>query len=775
MRFSGNGAVPANNAAMVTPLAALTAAQRSQYLSDLAGINPSTAIRIKLTDVMVSSIAAFNGQGSGGERHLLVATDGGDQPGLDVDALVVQARNAGVRMHILAFGALADQPLLARLASQTGGSFSFIEVPAAGASRAQILAALRGAESLIARRQTAAAGAASTGTGGPAIVPIRIDAGLDPAGAVGHVKVFDGATGAAFNAVRLFRPDNSQVINGAGGVEVFQNGQSFAFHVPNAPIGQWRLEVDPSVGGGPIAFDYSASVVDPARSLRVGFARPGGDNEAVEYFRVGEPVLVQAALTELGIAPSPQSATAMLTKVGAGTLTLSLRDDGSNGDQFAGDRIYSAIYRASNSGSPTNFLDDETAPGVAGSANVVVRLDFGSSATPQILEARGSFAVMRETVVVDTDSDGMPDRFEVRQACLNPSLADATLDRDGDGATSAAEFIAGSNPCDVDSDDGGERDGSEIAAGRSPLDASDDGIKRIRDLEILSRLPDHEVATPLPAFAHSLRFDSDPGYATILIKRASTPNGPFVDHAVIDAVAANGRYVDPGLPNGQTHCYQLIARTAGLVQAAGSDIVCATSRGDSSAPRGSITLNDGAPRSTSNTWVANIQLDHELPAGTQMRLTLPDGSDSGWIPYEPLIGVNAGALLPPAVATIAVILRDATGNESEQYVDDLDYVAASSVGSINGQLRVDTSLGDPDMALAGVNVMSDAAIEAGTISNPSGDFSLTNLTPGTYQLEFEFSGYATRFVANVVVTGGSTQALGVVRLVPQVLLRDGFE
>ncbi len=773
MRFSGNGA--GSNATMVTPLGALTAAQRAQWLADLAASNPGTATRIKLEDVLISSIAAFNAQGSNGERHLLIATDGGDQPALNVDALVAQARNAGIRLHLIALGGLADQPLLARLASQTGGSYDYIDVPAAGINRSEVLAALDSITSKLARRQTAAAGSASTGAGGAAILPVTLDNGFDTS-ATPHVKVFDGSTGATFNAVRLFRPDNSQVVNGTGGVEIFQNGQSFAFHVPNAPNGQWRLEVDPSVGGGPIAFDYAAAVVDPTRSLRVGFARPGGDNEAVEYFRVGEPVLIQAALTDFSSGPMPPSATASLTKAGAGTLTLGLRDDGSNGDQFAGDRIYSAIHRGTDSGSPSAFLDDESAAAVRGSTRVVVRLDFGSAAAPQIVEARGSFAVLREALVADADSDGMPDRFEVRQACLNPAVADATGDRDGDGALNSAEFAAGSNPCDPDSDDGGESDGSEIAAGRSPLDSGDDAIKRIRDLEILSRLPDHEEMDPLPAFAHSLRFDSDLGYATVLVKRAGSADGPFVDHAVIDAVAANGRYVDPGLPNGQTHCYQLIARTAAMVQAAGSDIVCATSRGDSTAPRGSIALNDGAPRSRSgNLQIAQLAIDHESPAGMQMRLSLPNGSDSGWIPYVPTLGIDVSSLQPPAVVTVAVVFRDAAGNESEQYVDDIELVSAASVGSISGQVRADTSLGNPDAPLAGVNVMPAMATESGILTDATGNFSLEDLSPGTHTLEFELSGYNTRFVANIVVSGGGNQAVGVVRLLPQVLLRDGFE
>ncbi len=775
MRFAGNGAVPANNATLLTALAPLGAAQRAQFLSNLGAVAPTTQPRIKLADLLVSSITTFNAQGAGGERHLVIVTDGGDQPGFDIDGFVAQARNAGIRLHILALSSLADQPLLAQLASRTGGSFGFIDVPAAGASRAEFDDRLAHAESQILRRQQVAAGSSTTpAAGAPANIAIDIDAALGPSSGP-RVILIDGRTAAAFSGVRLFGPDNVQVVHGNGGVEVFQNGQSFAFHVPNASNGTWRLEVDPSPAGA-IAFDYGAAVVDPVRSVRVAVARPGGDHDPSEYFRVGEPVLIQAALTDLSGGPAPETATAGLTKVGAGTLTLALRDDGSNGDQFAGDRIYSAIYRGTDSGSLTGYVDDESSTAQRSRVtSLTVTFNTGTAAAPRLLTGRGAFSVMAEDIVADTDRDGLPDRFEIRQACLDVSVADASGDRDGDGALTSAEFAAGTNPCDPDSDDGGERDGSELAAGRRALDSGDDAIKRIRDLEILSRLPDHEEMDPLPGFAHTLRFDSDPAYATILVKRASAPEGPFVDHAVIDAVAANGRYVDPGLPNGQTHCYQLIARTA-MVEAAGSDIVCATSRGDSTAPRGSVTLNGGAPRARNgNLLIAQLAIDHESPAGMQMRLTLPNGTDTGWIAYVPTLTVDVSSLQPPAVATVAAVFRDAAGNESERYVDDVDLVSAASVGSISGQVRVDTSLGDLDAPLANVNVMPAMATESAFLTDANGNFQLDDLAPGTHALEFELPGYSTRFVANIVVSGGANQAIGVVRLVPQLLLRDGFE
>ncbi|MFO1493662.1 MAG: carboxypeptidase regulatory-like domain-containing protein [Lysobacterales bacterium] len=770
LRVAGSTGSAAANATQLTPLATLNSAQRSQWLSDLAALTPGTASTIKLEDVLISSLSAYTAQGNGGERHLLLITDSGNGIATSADALATQARDAGIRVHVLALGTQADQPLYARLASQTGGSYHWAAVGATGVDRSTLTTALDQIVNRITRRQGAASASASTGVGSPAVINITMP---QSSASTPHVKVFDGVSATPLSAVRLYRPDLSQVTSGAG-VEIYQDDRSFAFHVSNAPAGNWRLEVDPSGAGGPIAFDYAAAVTQPQDSLQLGFARASGDNEAVEYFRIGEPVLIQAALTQLGAASAPATASATLTKVGAGTLVLSLRDDGSQGDQFAGDRIYSALYRATDQGSLTGVIDTEGAAGSAGSVQVRAEINIGTPAAPQLLVARGSFSVQREAVVADADNDGLPDRYESRQVCLDPASADASSDRDGDGASNAAEYAAGSDPCDVDSDDGGETDGSELLAGRRPLDAGDDGIRRIRELEIVTQLPDHEELPPLPPLAHTLRFDSDPGYTQVVVRRATSVQGPYQLIATVDAASANGRYVDTGLVAGQNYCYQLEARN-GTRTAAASDLVCGIARSDSTAPRGSVILNRGDARSSNPLLVAAIAVDHESSAGMQMRLTLPDGSDTGWVAYSPFYAVNASSLGLPAVATVGLQLRDAAGNESIEYGDDIDLVAPGTVGGISGQVRVDASLGDPDLPLTGVSVRPDADTEAGTLSLAGGSFALVDLPPGSYTLSFELPGYQTRFVANVVVSGGAVQNLGTIRLLPQPLFRDGFE
>ncbi|HEX4929712.1 MAG TPA: VWA domain-containing protein [Gaiellaceae bacterium] len=133
--------------------------------------------------------------------------------------------------------------------------------------------------------------------------------------------------------------------------------------------------------------------------------------------------------------------------------------------------------------------------------------DRDGDGVPDVLELRAGSDPRR----VDTDADGLTDRFEILSALLahHPAKADtdgdgtsdAAEDLDGDGLTAAGEQVAGSSPVEPDTDgddlrDGPEvhthttsatnadtdtdglDDGAELRAGTDPLDpdSDDDGI-----------------------------------------------------------------------------------------------------------------------------------------------------------------------------------------------------------------------------------------------------------------------------------------------------------
>ena len=66
----------------------------------------------------------------------------------------------------------------------------------------------------------------------------------------------------------------------------------------------------------------------------------------------------------------------------------------------------------------------------------------------------------------DADGDGIADFFEERFAFLDPdNAADGQRDRDGDGVSNAAEFVAGTNLESEDTDEDGLKDGVETNTG----------------------------------------------------------------------------------------------------------------------------------------------------------------------------------------------------------------------------------------------------------------------------------------------------------------------
>ncbi|MCJ7832276.1 MAG: thrombospondin type 3 repeat-containing protein, partial [Actinobacteria bacterium] len=77
---------------------------------------------------------------------------------------------------------------------------------------------------------------------------------------------------------------------------------------------------------------------------------------------------------------------------------------------------------------------------------------------------------IRITVGVDTDGDGMPDEWELRQGLDYENPGDAARDVDGDTLRNWQEFNYGTNPTDADTDGDGLDDAAEIASGSDPLD-----------------------------------------------------------------------------------------------------------------------------------------------------------------------------------------------------------------------------------------------------------------------------------------------------------------
>jgi hypothetical protein len=121
----------------------------------------------------------------------------------------------------------------------------------------------------------------------------------------------------------------------------------------------------------------------------------------------------------------------------------------------------------------TPFVDDE-----ASSPYLVRTLTVSVADHKLTLEMGidGEYTMLNylDIAIQDIDEDGLPDSWESQQGCLSTRVADADVDQDDDGLTTASEFALGTHPCRGDTDGGGDNDGSELANGRSPFDPADD-------------------------------------------------------------------------------------------------------------------------------------------------------------------------------------------------------------------------------------------------------------------------------------------------------------
>lgn len=97
----------------------------------------------------------------------------------------------------------------------------------------------------------------------------------------------------------------------------------------------------------------------------------------------------------------------------------------------------------------------------------------------------GIHAIQLVNVSQDTDSDNMPDSYEIKHG-LNPQVNDASADADNDGLNNHAEFLVGTDPNDPDTDKDRLPDGQEAAHGANPLLSDTDGDKILDGVEILA-------------------------------------------------------------------------------------------------------------------------------------------------------------------------------------------------------------------------------------------------------------------------------------------------
>jgi hypothetical protein len=262
--------------------------------------------------------------------------------------------------------------------------------------------------------------------------------------------------------VTLRRP-SGQVVNPSD-QDVIQQGEVtgdgmfyvlFRGFVMSAPqAGDWQITVDglstPAEGQA-----YLVALIPMDSQVALGAATTDPS------LQEGQPELVTAAMFDGG---APIALTTISAKVDtpAGTEeVVTLLDDGTGGDEVAGDHIYSGTFASTVECGLYGVTVNATA---ASSEGTVTRQQFVSFHTQVPGDAiRDSCnpdddedlltdydelnVVGTDPLDEDTDDDGMPDGYEHAHTCLDPLVDDAAADPDNDGLNNLTEYNQGTGPC----------------------------------------------------------------------------------------------------------------------------------------------------------------------------------------------------------------------------------------------------------------------------------------------------------------------------------------
>ncbi len=779
IEFAGNNTEPDDDAVLRAQLLALDDAHRNRVRTAIDALTSGPNRFTSIGDALALALNEFTaGAEPRQRRHVVLLSDGSENEGARWSDVENAVRAAGVAVHTIAFGPLADQPLLARIANSTGGSYRYVDVagqPDEAALGDAFTQALEHIErrTRIGQNETITIGANSTET-----VRVRVAEGLDA-----HVRhrffaVVDrtdaGVAGIA--QVRVFDPTGAELIDGVNGAIVRRVGDDVWVDGRIIP-GEWSIQISSGPGTLAIPLQVFAGISAQAGLAAVAGVSVPTQPTSVQDYSIGEGVVVQIGLLLPAVQKIREAAARIEHPDGTAQL-LQLNDDGERGDATAGDGVWSGIYRRNTQGAPSAFPDDFSQAGARGSYSVEFEMQSARSATGSTGEiltfnyAEADFATSSTAATRDSDGDLMPNRYEIEQRCLNPALPDGSLDADGDGRVSLLEYQAGTDPCDADTDGGGETDGSEHARAANALDASDDALPPMGFAQIESPDSEHMEPTRIAPNAIPIRYAAHPSYATIVLERATAANGPFVEVATLNPRSTPGVHVDARLVGGQRYWYRMQPRTAAGQQGTFGPIFSGVAWRDPHATMGSMVIQNGRPRSDDLTIGVQQSLYQKPWSTSNFRFKLGDLPASGWQPFVRNFYITLAPVTAPTLRHVAVRYRDTEGQESIDYHDTITQYPAGSLGGV--RVRV-ARAGLPATAVPGALLRIVASeLEPVALSDMSGNALLDELLPGNYTIEINAPGLPSVF-RDVVIVAGQVLDLGDVSVASDVLFANGFE
>jgi|GEM_PF-1370154 len=786
--FAGNNTEPDNDAVLRAQLLALDDAHRNRVRTALDALASGPNRFTSIGDALALALQEFSARAEPRQRrHVVLLSDGSENEGARWSEVENAVLAAGVAVHTIALGPLADQPLLARIADASGGSYRYVDVSSVPDEGALGDAFARAVERIeqrtrVGQNETMTIGGNSTET-----VRVRVPDGLDMHARHRFFAVVDrtsvGVGGIA--QVRVLDPAGAELVNGVNGAVVRRVGDD-VWVDGRLITGEWTIQITTSAGtpgAPPIPLQVFAGISAQAGLAAIAAASAQTPQaRGVEDLSIGEGVVVQVGLLLPAVQKIRESAARVQHPDGT-INSLQLNDSGERGDAVAGDGVWSGIYRRNTQGAPTAFPDDFSAVGARGSYSVEFETQLAlsdannRSAGTEVLSfnfTHKSFSTRSTASTPDTDGDLMPNSFETGQRCLNPALPDGSLDADGDTRASFLEYQAGTDPCDADTDGGGETDGSEHARAANAHDAADDALPPMGFAQLESPDSEHMESTPIPPNAIPIRYAAHRSYATIVLQRATAATGPFIEVASLDPSSTPGVHVDTGLVSGQRYWYRMQPRTANGRQGVFGPIFSGVAWSDPRATMGSMVIQSGRPRTDNLTILVQQSLYQKPWSTSNFRFRLGDLPASAWQPFLPNFNIALTPVTTPTVRHLAVRLRDIEGQESIDYHDTIMQHPAGSLGG--ARVRV-FSAGTLGAASNGALVrIVGSEIEPVAISDSGGNALLDEMLPGSYTIEINVPGLPSVF-RHVVVVAGQVVDLGDVSVAPptDALFANGFE
>lgn len=774
--FGGDNTETNDDATLDRLLKIATDSQRTDVKSAILGIaDPAPTVMTSIGDGLEKARNEFIVRGTTiGEDIITLLSDGMENEGLFAADVLPSLIAQGIEVHSIALGPQADQPLLQDLANQTGGTFYYVDVgtssssmmassttpinvPASSSSSSYPLQ-LRLADTYLASYEAASDSA-------------RIKESFGSMGgsqsinfAINESQIEDGRVTVAWSepaatvSIKVYE-NNSLLIDGVNGVEIFNGNAHAEIHLPIITQGNLEVTITSSksmsyfaaVSGKPIAGANMRLAFDQVLDPTV--LSEGGT------FKFGKPVRIVTFIDQPNGPITNVKVNASIKHPNGSTDMLPLFDDGAHHDGQANDGIYANVYRRTTLASPTGLADGST-PSIIGSYNVIVEA-FGDTLPTQNRASENFTRIIKASFNIfdgqeskpDRDGDGMPDAYEKSLLCLDETINDAAIDFDIDGLSNQDEWQGGTNPCEQDSDFGGIHDGSERILGLNPLDPEDDFLPTPRLVDVVERSSEHQTDdVKLIPGAVTIRYPTNIAYQGIRIYRSNSATGPF---SLLSEFAPDGSSIfrDQSGVIGTTYFYRLQALGTSGAETAWSPVIKGIPKADPNPPIGNVAIAEGAVVSGN---AVNIRMfaDHSDVSHFRIKNS-SDANFSSWLPFT---NTHPWSLQPNSNGRALVIVqyKDGDDNLSLKYKTSAKVITPSQLGEVRGHVTITGYT--PDTVAGRIRVSLNNNSQGGELApvytNASGDYRLSQVPDGSYTLSLSY-GDQTPITVNVNVTGGA--------------------